>query len=131
MDNFNRTISFILGLVVVVVFLAVISGRIDLRGRLLNATKGINLLSSNKTTPTPTPTPKNIISSVTVAPQVNTNYQTNKPIVQPTKTNQTQITQNNYSQNPKTIPNTGSPTLLLPLAFSALMMGIGMRRKSN
>lgn len=126
MDNFNRTISFILGLVVVVVFLAVISGRIDLRGRLTSLTKGVNFISPTKTSPTPTPTPKNIISSVTIAPQVNTNYQTNQ--------NQNQITQTtktNYSQNLKTIPGTGSPTLLIPLAFSTLMIGIGMRRKSK
>ena len=46
MDNFNKIVSFILGLVVVIVFLTAIAGRFNLKDRL----KG--LVSQNKITPT-------------------------------------------------------------------------------
>jgi hypothetical protein len=71
MDSFNKIISFVLGLVVVVVFLAVISGRLN--------------LGSKKASPTPTPTPTptvagTSISKVTISQTPINNYQNPKTI---------------------------------------------------
>lgn len=116
MDNFNRTISFVLGLVVVIVFLAVISGRINLKNKLSSLTKS-STTPPPKTTTMPTPANKKIISQISVAPTsfIN-NYQTNKPI-------------NAQQNNLKTIPNTGLPTILLLLLFSSLLMGFGLKKR--
>ncbi|MCX7881044.1 MAG: hypothetical protein N2482_00820 [Patescibacteria group bacterium] len=103
MENFNKIVSFILGLVVVVVFLAVISGKINLK----KVAPGL----ANKNTPTPTmeevtPTPK-AISSVSVS---NKNYQP-------------------YQTRPATsIPNTGSPTAILLTSLLGLPGGLFLKR---
>jgi hypothetical protein len=111
MDNFNKVLSFILGLVVVIVFFAVLTGRINLK-------KNFPFLSA-KTSPTPqtkiTPTP---VSTVTVS---NT-YPT-----------QSTTSYNRYpttSKTPSTIPSTGSPTFLLPFFFSTLGVGIYLKKKA-
>ena len=103
MDSFNKVISFVLGLVVVIVFLAIISGKIDLRKR-ITGSGGVSLFGSK---PTPTLTP-------TVTP-------TQKP---------TAIYNQYNNQTPKKIPATGSPTIILSLLFSALSGGIYLRKKS-
>ena len=59
MDQFNKAISFFLGLIVVVVFLAVATGKINLKGKTLPFLKG----STVTTTPTPTPEPISTFSS--------------------------------------------------------------------
>ena len=108
MDNFNKVLSFILGLVVVIVFFAVLTGRLSLR-------KGFPFIST-KATPTakvevtPTPTP---VSSIVVSPttSIYQRYQTT------TKT-------------PSSIPSTGSPTLLLPFFISTLAAGFYLRKKA-
>ncbi len=115
MDNFNKLFSFILGLIVVVVFFAVLTGRINFKN------KFIPLTGFNKTTPTPTVTKsvansnlnKKIISSLEVDNQSNTS------------------SYRNYSSqtNIKAIPSTGSETFLLPLMFSGFLGGIFLRRK--
>lgn len=96
MDNFNKLISFFLGLVVVVVFFAVITGRIDLKNKIPLIAK------KNSISPTPTtkliPTP---ISSIKI--ENNTQY-------------------SRYQTTTKSIPATGSPTEVLFLipVFSTL-----------
>lgn len=103
MDSFNKVISFVLGLVVVIVFLAIVSGKIDLRKR-ITGSGGVPLFSSK---PTPTLTP-------TVIP-----------------TSKSTSTYNQYNnQTPKKIPATGSPTIILPLLVSVLSGGIYLRKKS-
>ena len=117
MDGFNKVISFVLGLVVVIVFLAIISGKIDLRKRIagISTTKttstGFSLFGSKPTTtPTPTITP-------TQKPTTTYNQYNNQ-------------NSNKTSQTPKKIPNTGSPTIIIPLLFSSLAGGVYLRKKN-
>lgn len=112
MENLNKVVSFALGLVVVVVFLAVISGKIDLRKKITGsssakpASSGFSLFGL-KPSPTPTPTP-----TLTNIPAASTTY-------------------NQYnSQKPKTIPATGSPTILIPVLFSFLAGGLYLKKKN-
>ena len=100
MDSFNKIISFVLGLVVVVVFLAVISGRLN--------------LGSKKASPTPTPTPTvagTSISKVTMSQTPINNYQN----------------QHNAGKGVNTIPSTG-PELLFPLVFSSFLSGLYLKK---
>lgn len=60
MDSFNKVISFVLGLVVVLVFLAVVTGKLNLKGK---------STSTSNITPTPTQKP----SSVTINTNTNEN----------------------------------------------------------
>jgi len=106
MDNFNKLFSFILGLIVVVVFFAVLTGKINFGG------KFTPLSGFGKATPTPTKTiaVKKTISSLEVE-------------------NQTSGSSYKSYSTAKTIPSTGSPTLLLPLIFSSLTGGLFLRKK--
>lgn len=144
MDQFNKAISFILGLVVVAVFIAVASGRINLTGK---------LPFSSKSTLTPTPTIKTEQKQTSLFGNLfNFNKPTITPKVTPTPTvyhkpipTITVIGNNNGSthtynsieyhtyanvQNVSSIPDTG-PVLLLPLIFSSLLGGIYLRKRSN
>jgi len=112
MENLNKVVSFALGLVVVVVFLAIISGKIDLRKKITGsssvkpASSGFSLFGL-KPSPTPTLTPT------------------------PTKVPVTATTYNQYnSQKPKTIPATGSPTILIPVLLSSLVGGLYLKKKN-
>jgi len=111
MDNFNKVLSFILGLVVVIVFFAVLTGRINLK-------KNFRFLSA-KTSPTPqtkiTPTP---VSTVTISNTSSTQSTTSYNRYQTT------------NKTPSTIPSTGSPTFLLPFFFSTLGAGIYLKKKA-
>ena len=105
MDNLNKTISFVLGLVVVLVFFAVISGRINLKGKL----PFISNTKSATVTPTPTKT---------------------------TSTDQLVSEKGSYKSNamvktPTSIPQTGSPTLLIPILISGLGGGLILRRTKS
>lgn len=105
MDSLNKIVSFVLGLVVVLVFLAIITGRLNLKNKIP--------LFSGKVSPTPTvkitPTPTKLIES-----------------------NKEGSTYGNYAikqaKTPSTIPSTGSPTILLPLLFSALSGGLFLKK---
>lgn len=115
MDNTNRIISFVLGLVVVIVFLAVITGRFK-----LNTLKFLSLPKKTVVTPTITPTAKNtnIGSVATNSQSTNTTYQSNSG----SKSTINEV---------KSIPNTGAPTLFLPIALSSLFGGIFLRKKGK
>jgi len=107
MDNFNKLFSFILGLIVVVVFFAVLTGKINFSNK-------INPLSGfNKVTPTPT----KIVPSQKVISTLEVEGQSGN------------LSYNNKSNLVKTIPSTGVPTLLLPLMLSGLTGGLILRRK--
>lgn len=103
MDNLNKTISFVLGLVVVLVFFAVISGRLNLKGKLPTFGK--------VATPTPTQTQ-------TQAEKTNTTLVTQT----------TNNTKNTTVKKTLTIPQTGSPTMLLPILLSGLAAGLALRK---
>jgi len=110
MDNFNKVLSFVLGLVVMIVFFAVITGRINFKNKFpfLSATTSI----TPQAQPTPTP-----VSSVTVS---NTSSSSST-----SSHNRYQTT----NKTPSTIPSTGSPTLLLPFFFFTLGAGIYLKKK--
>lgn len=115
MDNLNKTISFVLGLVVVLVFFAVITGRINLKGKLP--------FLSKTTVPTPT-------LSISQPDSVLVNTETNTK-----SSNQNTNLTGSYNKyklvngkTPSTIPQTGSPTLLIPILISVLGGGLMLRK---
>lgn len=110
MENFNKVLSFILGLVVVVVFVAVFSGRLNLTGKLAPFTKG---LTDRTTQISPTPTQSPSVSTQT-SPEYN-GYQT--------------VSQNtNQTSAITSIPKTGSPAFLQPLLVSTTLLGLYLSR---
>ncbi len=109
MDSFNKVISFVLGLVVVLVFFAVVTGKLNLTGKPSSTTtlKTTGFFNFSKTSPTPIPT-KKPSSTVKVETGVNGN--------------------NVYSTTPKSIPATGLPTLFIPTLLSGLIGGNFLRK---
>lgn len=127
MEGFNKAISFILGLVVVVVFIAVLTGRINLKNKIPSFTGGIF------SRPTLTPTvviPTEQISTVVLDNQ----NQTQNPSNNQEDSNYHQYQANNSTtfSNTKTtsIPNTG-PELFLPIVISSLSMGFLFKKISH
>ena len=114
MDSFNRVISFVLGLVVVLVFFAVITGRLKLPGKLSSP-------FSKATTPTPTktvnPTP---ISTVKIDSQTGGSVLENNY--------KTQATPTKAPGKPGTIPATGLPTLFIPSLLAGAAGGAFLRK---
>lgn len=136
MDQFNKVLSFVLGLVVVAVFIIVASGKFNLKGfTFLKPKVETNItprptskpwFSFNKPTVTPTtkPTPK-------VTPQPTAN-----PTFTPRPTSYTGGYNPNYhsysgSSAPTSIPNTGVPLILFPLLGTSLLTGIFMKKKGK
>ncbi|MEK7109670.1 MAG: hypothetical protein AAB876_00455 [Patescibacteria group bacterium] len=113
MDSFNKVISFVLGLVVVLVFFAVVTGKINLKSKTSSTTasSSTGFFNFKKTTPTPTPTSTLKPSPVTI----NTNTSTGVNNVYKTST-------------AKSIPSTGLPTIFVPLLFSGLVGGSLLRK---
>jgi len=126
MDSFNKVISFVLGLVVVLVFLAVITGRLNLKGK---------TSSSSNLSPTPTIVQKKDGGFFGF-------FKSASPSITPTPTQKpsstlkigTTVSENNiYNQGsspnaPKSIPATGLPTLFIPMLFSGLVGGSLLRK---
>ncbi|MBI2051914.1 hypothetical protein HYT33_04100 [Candidatus Roizmanbacteria bacterium] len=114
MENFNKVLYFILGLVVVLVFVIVVTRRLNLQTRFL---------------PFATPTPKTAKKEAAKQPQempaptlAVTQYQT-KPAQQGQKG---QEALGRVSQ----IPSTGAPLFVIPAASSALLLGLYLRRQN-
>jgi glutamate dehydrogenase/leucine dehydrogenase len=117
MDSFNKVISFVLGLVVVLVFLAVITGKINLKGKSSSTTSSssFGLFNFGRTTPTATLTPTQKPATLTVSGSGTNNL----------------YKQNNQAVNTsaaKSIPSTGLPTLFIPALLSGLMGGSFLRK---
>lgn len=106
MDSFNKIISFVLGLVVVIVFFAVITGRINFR-------KGLPSLTGS---PTATVTPTQTVSK--------------NPTPAPKTTATATNNYGSYKTNGKTttIPATGLPTLFIPSLLAAAAGGAFLRK---
>ncbi|MFH0979646.1 MAG: hypothetical protein V1803_01730 [Candidatus Roizmanbacteria bacterium] len=100
MEGLNKIVSFILGLVVVIVFFAVVTGKINLK----NIGKKSSLTTA-VTTKSITPTPK-VVSSIKINP-------TNHPY---------------SSSSPSSIPSTGLPTLFIPTLLVGLFGGSKLRQ---
>ena len=106
MDTFNKTLSFILGLVVVVVFIVVATRGFSQKGTLPFFNMGKTKVRSVTKIPTPTLVVTN-----------KTNQQTNKNLP----------AQNQTRQQPIKIPKTG-PGLLLPVLLPGLIFGFYLRK---
>lgn len=116
MDSFNKVLSFVLGLIVIVVIFAVISSKLKLGDRL-----GILTLRN----PTPTVT----LSPTTVPTPTLTFFDTVNNEV--SKGGVKQVTPMPVSSTSKVsqIPSTG-PELLLPFALSTLLAGAYLKKRS-
>ncbi|MFA6081267.1 MAG: hypothetical protein WC741_02570 [Patescibacteria group bacterium] len=120
MDSFNKVISFVLGLVVVLVFFAVITGKINFKSKTSSASNSNTIISPTPVkkntggffsflkpvSPTPTPTQKQL-SSITINTNESNTYKTAPP---------------------KSIPSTGLPTIFIPILFSGLAGGNFLRK---
>jgi len=122
MDSFNKVISFALGLVVVLVFFAVVTGKINLKSK--------TSTTASKSILTPTPAQKNsggffgLFKSATPTPT---------PTVKPISSIKVDTENNVYKQNTttsgaKSIPSTGLPTLFIPMLISGLAGGSFLRK---
>jgi len=129
MDSFNKVISFVLGLVVVLVFFAVITGRINLKSKtssVSNSTLTPTPIQKNSSgffgflkpnaSPTPTSTQKPL-PSVTIDTNRNNIYKQNNQV--------------SKSSKATSIPSTGLPTLFIPTLFSGLIGGSLLRRSGK
>ncbi len=120
MEQFNKALSFILGLIVVAVFIVVASGKINLKNIGFPKAK-----TTTKTVASPTPTPKKTptTAGTTSNSQTGTSTQQN-------------ANYHSYASNgttkggapvPSSIPNTGVPIVLFPALLSSLSAGIFLR----
>ncbi|MFA6533300.1 MAG: hypothetical protein WCT22_04885 [Patescibacteria group bacterium] len=122
MDSFNKVISFVLGLVVVLVFFAVVTGKINLKSK-TSSTPNLNTVIS------PTPVKKNtggFFSFLKPVSPTPTPTSTQKPLSSVTINNNENNTYKNTS--PKSIPSTGLPTVFIPILFSGLAGGNFLRK---
>jgi hypothetical protein len=120
MDSFNKVISFVLGLVVVLVFFAVVMGKINLKSK---TTANVN----SKTIISPTPAKKNTSGFFSFLKKVSpTPTPTQKPLSSIIINNNENNTYKNTS--PKSIPSAGLPTIFIPILFSGLAGGSFLRK---
>ena len=112
MENTNRTISFILGIIVVIIIIAFITGRLNLSKVTFLPLAHNTPTPTESFLPTPTPTPKLVIIGPSIVPTYspNSNY-------------------HNYQTKGGTIPSTGLPTIFLPSMLASFIGGIYLRRK--
>src|SRR3989339_645642 len=111
MEGLNKIISFVLGLVVVIVFYAVVTGKLDLKSKLTKTTKSqtISGVSSDQTTPTPTKTTTSgSVNSVKTATNSYGSYKTNGKTT--------------------SIPSTGLPVLFIPSLLGAAIGGSFLKK---
>jgi len=126
MDSFNKVISFVLGLIVVLVFFAVVTGKINLKSKTSTTSTSKSTITPTpiqkssggffgffkSASPTPTPTQKP--SSITINTSENNVYKQNNQVAS--------------TSNAKSIPSTGLPTIFIPLLFSGLAGGSFLRK---
>lgn len=120
MEQFNKVISFVLGLAVVVIFLAVATGKINLKGKLPI------LSGSSSSSKSITPTPSRTVSTLNPTTGSAGGTQTKGGLyLSPTPS----AAYHSYSTpgNVSAIPSTG-PELLLPLAFASFAGGAFLRK---
>ncbi len=116
MEGLNKAVSFILGLIVVVLVIAILTGRIS-----LFKNTGGSIFSGgifSRATPTPSLAPTGTSQTV--------NLKAN---------NESVATDNNYhsyqpNQTPQTIPSTG-PELFFPIVISSLGLGLMLKKSAG
>lgn len=112
MDGVNRIISFILGLIVVIVFIAVITGKLNLPNRIKTF---ITRQTIQTPTPTKTPSPTPINKPTQTPAPIKTLLENVKP---------TGI------KKPGVIPETGTPTAIIPLLVATLIGGFFVKSRA-
>ena len=131
MEQFNKALSFILGLVVVAIFIAVATGKINLKGKLGPTPTGSNKItptvSQSKTITLKQTTQKTQTTQTggTVQKQTAIKQLATKPTTAPINPNYHRYGQT--SGTVSTIPSTG-PELLIPLALSSLLGGSFLKK---
>lgn len=136
MSGFNKVTSFVLGLIVVLVFLFVFGSRVNISDKLL-------AFKDTKVTPTPavvttttTPKKKGFFESLferKTSPTPTPSQKTTEIVVDSAKVETKGAATNTsttMTNQPQTIPQTGSPTILLPILVSALGSGLYLRKKN-
>jgi len=140
MSGFNKVTSFVLGLIVVLVFLFVFGSRVNLSDKLL-------AFKDTKVSPTPvvvtvTPTPKKkgffeSLFGRKTNPSTSSGQAPTPKVVKVVEDNakgETVFTNpsstDSMTTQPKTIPQTGSPTVLLPILISAFGSGLYLRKRN-
>lgn len=119
MEQFNKALSFILGLVVVAVFIVIASGKINFKNITFPKAK-----NTTKTVLSPTPTQKKVQLAVTNG----TNNKTGTGVQQ----NENYHSYTSHSTTgtpaiPTSIPNTGVPIVLFPALITSLSAGVFLR----
>lgn len=112
MDGVNRIISFILGLIVVIVSIAVITGKLNLQNR-------IRPFITRQTTQKPTPTKMASTSPTHKPTQTPTPIRTLLENVKPAGI-----------KKPGVIPETGTPTAIIPLLLAILIGGFFVKSRA-
>lgn len=111
MDGLNKIISFILGLVVVIVFFAVVTGKISFK-------KGVPIFSATATlSGTPTPTPASGSAGKVTSIKISES---------PTSSNKIVFTNN--TSTTKSIPSTGLPLFFIPSLLASAGAGAFLRK---
>ena len=147
--EFNRLVSLVLGFIVLILIFVWVGSRFRSATREKTASIKISITPTptktqknnwnplgflfNNATKTPTPkvtgktTPKTITIQVTKI--IVKNGQNKSITYLPTQTTQAQVEYRNNKTGIKQIPSTGAATIAIPLAFSALSLGVYLRRK--
>lgn len=126
MDNFNRILSFIIGLVVVIVIVAIIANRINLGRR-------VSTLSQSLKRPSVTPslTPKNKGLEIPYQSKSPTPTPTQKMVASNNTTGGTYQTKGGLSTQPQKIPSTGASSLLIPLSLAGAFIGSKLKNSGK
>lgn len=116
MGDFNKILSIVLGLIVVIIFLAVVTRRLDLKNKIPTLRK-----SSATVSPTPTPFQTVEISSETEETEFVGNENESKG---------GQAVRSNSFNNIKETPRTGSTLSVLFFSFSTAVLGFLIRKRT-
>jgi len=134
MEQFNKALSFILGLVVVAVFIIFASGKFNIKG--LSIPKASTAITgAPNTTPQPTSKPWFSFSQPKVTPTPTTIKAIAQNINSSNK-GSTQAQNQNYHSytsvgTPQSIPNTGVPIVMFPLLGTSLLSGIFIKKSGK
>lgn len=143
MNGISRFISFVIGLIVLILLFVLIANRFNANKKTVaanvrpTATPVVTQAKSGgfdffglfrKSTPTPSPTPTLTFAQQMDSTMGNVNSATADQLGNPNP--MTTISPSNQVNNLKTTPKTGAETMLLPLASAAFAAGMWLRRRS-
>lgn len=118
MESANRIISLLLGLVVVVVFVALLTGRLDVSSR-LQALRG--QISNEDITPTQTPLEEEVLGTTQ-------DTTPNETIIEGLFKQRINPTATKAPERATNIPNTGTELFAIPALLLMLLTGVYLSR---